>query len=171
MKYIYCFLFLLQISFAIGQEPCNFHLNTERVQYIRDVLGQQTNKNYNGQMPMVRLALHNIRKDDGTGGYNWIDIETIVGGLTFFYEPHDICFTVISEDNIDETKYYNLRNLDGNRWEDLITKDHVQGAINIYFIKGVSIGAKSTGFVTGSNISTVTLTLDFGRIFSATNLH
>jgi hypothetical protein len=53
MKYIYCFLFLLQISFAIGQEPCNFHLNTERVQYIRDVLGQQTNKNYNGQMPMV----------------------------------------------------------------------------------------------------------------------
>jgi predicted transcriptional regulator with HTH domain len=74
MKYIYCFfLFLLQVNLVIGQEPCNFHVDAERAQYVRSIMTTQVDKSYNGQMPMVRLALHNVRKNDGTGGYNWTD--------------------------------------------------------------------------------------------------
>jgi hypothetical protein len=158
-KYIISAFFLLFVNFVIGQHQCHNDIDWERTIYVQQLLEQHTNKNYNGQTPMVRLALHNVRKTNGTGGNTWTDIRNVVQGISAFYNPHNICFTVISEDNIDDNAYFNLKSFGGNPvWEDLITENRVNNAINVYFVRDAASGGRSTGSLfVGDNFPTVTL--------------
>lgn len=51
---------IFQTILCAGQPTCHGPINQERAKLIDELLKQRTDKNYNGSMPMVRLALHNI---------------------------------------------------------------------------------------------------------------
>jgi hypothetical protein len=159
MKHIlFVILFTLQFFIVWGQYDCHNSIDDERVAQVQKILNQQINKNYSGQHPMVRLALHNVRRTDGTGGNSWTAIRDVVDGLSDFYSPHDICFTVISENNIDNDTYFGITEFGGNpTWEDLITVDRVNGAINVYFVSDAGQGGRATGFLFGDDFPTATL--------------
>lgn len=176
MKYILLSLFTLFIySDIISQEHiCHGDIDLEKSAEFQKLLNQMAyDKSYGGQRPMVRLALHNVRRDDGTGGYNWINIKDVVQGISAYFSPFDICFTVVLENDIHNTTYYDIpyrRNSSGLQnpdWEDLIEEDRVENAINIYFLKKASFGGTSTGFLFGDPFPSVTLT---DAVFSSEEL-
>lgn len=158
---------LLVSTNLFSQSMCNSIVNIENVKKIETLLNQQ-NKNYLGSKPIIRLSLHNVKKDNGSEGYTWNEINQVVNGLSEFYYPHSICFVVVNQTDINKTSYYNLEhtfNIDGarNDWRELISEDVNPNAINLYFIKGASFGGVASGFLFEStpNYPTATITAGF----------
>jgi hypothetical protein len=116
MKYILLvgLFILLNISSVIGQHRCHGDIDLTENALTRQWMNQSIDKNYNGQTPVIRLALHNVRKKNGTGGNSWADIRAVVQGIAFFYEPHNICFTVVAERNLDKNAYHNMTSFSDN---------------------------------------------------------
>lgn len=105
---------------------------------------------------MIRLALHNVNRTDGTGGNDWAAIRNVVQGLTDFFNPHNICFTVVFENDINNDTYFNINSFSGSPWSSLIEEDRVENAINVYFVRNAN-GGRATGFLFGDDFQTVSL--------------
>ena len=146
-KIIIIFIMCLIYSNMKSQSFCGSVVNEANALKLRKLLKNVDVKNYNGQTPMVRLALHNVVQSNGTGGNSWTDIRNVVDGLADYYEPHDICFTVISEDNIPNDDFFNLNSFFGTTWENLIQTNTIANAINIYFVANANAGGRATGFL------------------------
>lgn len=164
MKELLVILLLLFNFFnAKSQKVCSSIENKMNGKILSELLKKVEYKNYNGQIPMVRLALHNVRSSSGSGGNTWNDIRSVVDGISSFFEPHGICFTVVEEDEILNDIFFNLSGfwLNSN-WVDLIQTNTVLNAINIYFVADANSGGIATGFLFDglgypTNIPTVTL--------------
>ena len=117
-------------------------------------------KIYNGNRPIVRLALHNVNKDDGTGGNSWTEIRNVVNGLSNYYQPYNICFVVVDEDNINRVQYFEMSDFSNNwgsrnDWEELIEENRVTNAINVYFVKDANSGGLATSTIFGDSFPSV----------------
>jgi hypothetical protein len=139
-----------------GQIACFTEVNIERSEKVERLLQQVSlNKNYDETSPMVRLAIHNITRTDGTGGFDWNDIHHLIDLLPDIYSPLDICFTVVYEGDINNDNYHDIGTIGGRistdwRYNQLVksTVIRVDNAINIFFINGFE-GAMSTGPIGG----------------------
>ncbi len=163
-------IFLLVFKNSLGQTFCGTELNIEKALSFQKKIENDT-KTYSGIKPTIRLALHNVNKDNGTGGNSWDDIRNVVAGLSNYYQEFNICFVVVSENTINRDEYFDLPYfaindedfgwIDGNRndWPELISENRVQNAINIYFVKNANSGGIATGslFDGPTNFPTVTL--------------
>lgn len=169
-KIIIIILFSLSYLFVKSQGFCGSVVNEENAKKLKELLKNSQNSIYGGQSPMVRLAIHNVVRRDGSGGNSWTNIRNVVAGLPNFFEPHNICFTVVSEDNINDNSFFNLRSFRGNTWGNLIQTNTIDNAINIYFVADAGSGGIATGFLFSdvldqpTNNPTVTLSNRTGTI-------
>lgn len=150
-----------------SQLGCERELNIGKVIEIQEKINSSP-KIYNGFKPILRLALHNVNKDDGTGGNSWIDLRNVVAGLSNYFQPYNICFVVVNEDNIDRDQYFDMSNYSNklgsrNDWEELIEENRVTNAINIYFVKNAD-GGLATGPIFGDPFPSVCLSNFTGGI-------
>lgn len=146
---------------SFSQLHCSRKIDVNKVMEIQDKI-KSSPKTYNGNIPIIRLALHNVNYDNGTGGNSWLSIRDIVTGLSNYFQPHNICFVVVSEDNINRNQYFELSSISKrwgsrNDWEELIEENRISNAINIYFVKDMNIGGRATGHIFGDSFPTVTL--------------
>jgi len=140
-------LFSLSYSYVKSQGFCHSVPNEANAKILTGLLNSRVSKTKADQSPMIRLALHRVVAEDGTGGNTWEDIRNVVAGLPDFYEPHNICFTVVSENVINNNVFFELNQFFGEDWENLIRTNTIDHAINIYFIADAENSAKATGFL------------------------
>jgi len=150
-----------------SQLGCERELNIDKVIEIQEKI-KSSPKIYNGFKPIVRLALHNVNKDDGTGGNSWIDIRNVVAGLSNYFQPYNICFVVANEDDINRDQYFEMSDYSNklgsrNDWDELIEENRVTNAINIYFVKNAD-GGLATGPIFGDPFPSVCLSNFTGGI-------
>lgn len=72
-------------------------------------LSEYDSRSYGGETPIVRLALHRITRDNGLDGFTWAEIHDWMSTLPDAYQPHDICFSVVSEDEIHNNAFFPKR--------------------------------------------------------------
>lgn len=130
-----------------AQLPCYTTANIEQISGTVRIGEQSTNsRDYSGQRPMIRLALHSVMKTNGNDGFDWIDIDQLVNELDVYFGSFDICFTVVLRNEIDNDTFHGIETSFDPAWPDLLTHDRVSSAINIYFIPGFA-GGVATGFL------------------------
>ncbi len=151
----FCLYFFVGISIGYSQEFCQTNVNQQNALELETFFKNNPSKNYNGQRPMVRLALHNIVNFSGVGSNSWEDIRNVVNGLPAYFEQHNICFTVVSEDEISSNSFFYLSDFwDFNfTWQDMVKTNVVNNAINIYIVAAANSGGKATGFLSNNCLS------------------
>ena len=156
---IYVLAFIGLSSPLLAQHLCGSVVDIKKVIELNPVLANPL-KNYQGVRPMVRLALHRVTRTDGTRGNNWQDIRRVVQGLSNFFEPANICFTVVSEDDVTNTDLFNtsIFSNDNPDWIRLLNTNRALNAINIYFVPGGETST-STGFFFNTAVDYPTVTL------------
>lgn len=149
-------ILFLVYKYSLGQTFCRTELNIENALSFQKKIENDT-KIYNGISPVVRLALHNVNRNDGTGGNSWADIRNVIAGLSTYYQQFNICFVVVSENTINRDQYFDIPHFqvsdtdfgyirgDRNDWPELIEENRVTNAINIYFVKNANSGGIATG--------------------------
>jgi hypothetical protein len=155
---VYVLAFIGLSSPLLAQHLCGSVVDIKKVIELNPVLANPL-KNYQGVRPMVRLALHRVTRTDGTRGNNWQDIRRVVQGLSNFFEPANICFTVVSEDDVNNTDFFNMIVFIGDNWIRLLNTNRVLNAINIYFVPDADDGGIATGFLYNHPVDYPTVTL------------
>ena len=161
-KHIVLFIFLCSVCLSKSQ-ICNSVIDTSRlVDYQHLIKNFRSNsRNYIGQRPVIRLALHQVNKSDSTGGFSWATIDNWVSLLPSAFAGSDICFTVVRKTTINNTTYHDIGFLDDStpEWIQLLGTDMSTDAIDIYFINHKNIGGLGTGFIMGYQTTRPTITL------------
>ena len=118
---------------------------------------------------VIRIFLHIIRKTDGTGGQTLQEINTALNYLNLDYGPHNICFSLLGIDYINnDNLYFNYsesgldKNNDG-KFDNLNINSHFN-AIDIYLfsnngaqIGGIAAGIPGKAMALGGNVYSTNL--------------
>jgi hypothetical protein len=147
-------LFILLYSSSHAQSYCHANLNRERAMKILPLLqDNKNNRDYIGNMPMVRLVLHRITDANGSGGFTWSEIHQWIGTLPGVFNPHNICFTVVKEHDIQDDTYFNM-NFFGSARENLILSNQSTNAIDVFFVEDANSGGVASGFLFQDDVTT-----------------
>ena len=72
--------------------------------YLKDkpksLLGDEKNLSFT-----VKIFVHIINEDDGTSGVTEQEVRDEIDRLEAYYEPHDICFSLVGIDEINDSEY------------------------------------------------------------------
>jgi hypothetical protein len=148
---------MLPLSFIQSQDPCltevDFDIAMKSELLLNNNSSIGVDKNYGGEIPMIRLAIHNVKKTDGTGGVLLSEIDNLINMLPLVFESHGICFSLIYQGEIKNSYYYNMGNNTSIHEELTTNLDYrINGAINIYFIKPYTNGRASGPVLGGSTL-------------------
>ncbi len=97
-----------------------------------DPLTTQNLSNLSGGTHVIRIFLHIVRRDDGTGGLTTQEIATALDILKQDFEPHGICFSLAGIDEIHSSYYYNSFNT--SKFYSLIQINNHPNAIDVYLL-------------------------------------
>jgi hypothetical protein len=112
---------------------------------------------------VVRIFVHIIRRNDGTGGQSMPDVEQALSILVGDYEAQSICISLLGIDEILNTTYYDQSIFisDGNsdgKFDNFSPNAH-NNAIDIYllgedanFVGGLAANIIATSLVIGGNL-------------------
>lgn len=155
-KVIYLLICLLiqQVSFA--QIFCGTNSN------VPNILQQipQSKLSPPGNAYVIRVFIHVIRRSDGSGGQSQQAVQEALNDLVEDYEPHNICISLLGQDEIDNDTYYNqtLFTTDANgdgKFDNFSPNAH-PNAIDIYlmgsdanFVGGMAANIVATALVVG----------------------
>jgi hypothetical protein len=81
---------MLPLSFIQSQDPCLTEVDFDIAMKSELLLLNNNSsigidKNYGGEIPMIRLAIHNVKKTDGTGGIPWTKIDDLINMLPLVF--------------------------------------------------------------------------------------
>ncbi len=139
------FLVFLFIFFQSQGQICTTPDPTpEQLKYIKKIINEfDPSRDYNGELPIVRLSLNRVSRDDGTGGFSWVEIDNVVSGMSTLYD-NLICFTVIERNEIDDTNLFGAP-APGALYDQLILTNPTTEAIRIYLVNDGDSGGRATG--------------------------
>lgn len=77
----------------------------------------------------IRVVAHIVRRTNGTGGMTMSELNTAMSILNQDYNPHNICFTLVNQDYINNDSYY-----DGAINISIFSVNSTANAIDMYFL-------------------------------------
>ncbi len=81
---------------------------------------------------VVRIWVHQVNMDDGTGGNSWTNIMNQVDQMAGDFQSHNICFVLVGRSEINNTAYFNINADDHPQIPNLTTTNLHEDAIDIY---------------------------------------
>jgi len=126
-KIILLLLTIVITGLSFSQE-CGTPTNTPNIDY-----GQQrrASQSTNEGPYCISIKFHIVRNSDGTGGFNPSNLDNIISNINEDFNPHNIYFTNIGFDYINDDIYYNL---DQNEFDNLVQINNNPQAINVYIV-------------------------------------
>jgi len=163
-KVIYLLICLLIQKVSFAQIFCGTNSNVP--DFLQQIPPSQLSIPANAYV--VRVFIHVIRRSDGSGGQSQQAVQDALNHLVEDYEPHNICISLLGQDEIKNDTYYNqtLFTTDNNgdgKFDNFSPNAHAN-AIDIYLlgsdanlVGGIAANIVATALVVGGTAFGVNL--------------
>ncbi len=157
--------FMVVFILDVRCQTCFTEITTSNIKAIEATIAANGNRSYDSINPIVRLALHRVIAADSTGGITWQEINDWMNVLVSDFIPFNICFTVVSKDEIADAYFYPMSTL-GVGADTLRYHRNVPNAVDVFFIElvGAGGGSASGGLLSINRPPTVMVSKNAGGI-------